>query len=409
VFEIYKQNKNIFKEIVSLSNLEKAYLDIVEKFEKESKSFRYRGCDGTRLNEIDSNSKKIIKEIRKELLEFKTLQPAYKTLIPKKNGKKRGVYVYSVKDRIKAEAIYRVLIPLFDEYFSPFLFSYRSSHPSHYAARSAVRRYKRYYGENFVLVADISSYSETINHNILIEKLKKVGLDTETIKLLKLFIKTKVLEDGEIVNREAGFLTGTPLYALLSNFYMDEFDKVAGKYVSFYRRVGDDVIAMDKSKEKIEKLQNTLLETTKKLKIKLNNEKGSLVKDTEEFKFLGYRFKNKKISFDNSSKNKIISAWKSSMIPNKKIKESDKKKKIKKILYSKNENIKNQFKQIIHQKKLVDDHEQIKEISDEFFNIVTKYLKNSRIPKSRRLSKENIKNLKIKSLYNYYKEINKYE
>jgi hypothetical protein len=97
------------------------------------------------------------------------------------------------------------------------------------------------------------------------------------------------------------------------------------------------------------------------------------------------------------------------MIPNKKIKESDKKKKIKKILYSKNENIKNQFKQIIHQKKLVDDHEQIKEISDEFFNIVTKYLKNSRIPKSRRLSKENIKNLKIKSLYNYYKEINKYE
>jgi hypothetical protein len=395
-----------FDSIIDLENIRKAYLDLVLKFDKVSKSMRYRGVDGIKMSTLDFISEDILTSIRSEMIAGKKISPAYMATIPKKNGKKRKIYVYSVKERIKAEAIYRVLWPIFDTYFSPYLFSYRSSHPSYYAAKSAVRRYKRFYGENHVLVTDISNYADTIDHSILLKKLTELGIDMKTLELLELFIKTDTIENGSLIRRPMGVLTGTPLYAILSNFYMDEFDKWAGKKVAFYRRVGDDIIAMDKNEQRIREVSDRLTETVRLLKLELNKDKARLIKDTEEFKFLGYSFKNKKIGFDESSMNKALTSWKKSVGHKRNRSDAKKIRHVRSLSrFNSKKNIHDQFDQLIKQKILVDDTEQIKEFSERHFKVLTSFFKGSYSPKKRRVTKGLLSKTEVPSLFKSYIKI----
>lgn len=375
---------NYFDQITNIENIKLAYFDLVQKFDTASKSGRYRGIDGVRMNSLDFVSEETLILIQQEMLELKKITPAYMATIPKKNGKKRKIYVYTIKERIKAEAIYRILLPFFDTYFSPFLFSYRSSHPSYYAAKSAVRRYRRFYGHNYVLVTDISDYADTIDHDILLEKLRTLPFDESTQLLLKLFIQTDTLEQGLLIKRPRGVLTGTPLYALLSNFYMDDFDKWAGKQVAFYRRVGDDIIAMDKDEQKIKQIHDKLQQTTSSLKLTLNKDKARLIKDTEPFNFLGYSFTGGTIGFDESSKQKALSSWKKQL--------------------PKPKHLRQQFEELVHQKNLVNDTAHMKRFSEQFFIILTSYFKGSYSPKKRRLLKPFLTQAHLPSLFDVYRK-----
>ena len=385
-----ERSQDFFSIITNPVNIRQAYFDAVLKFDTDSKSGRYRGIDGTKMDTVDFISKDVLASVRDEIVNLSKISPAYMVTIPKKNGKKRKIYVYSLKERIKAEAIYRALLPFFDAYFSPYLFSYRSSHPSYYAARSAVRRYKRYYGSNYVLVADIADYADTIDHSILMKKLRKVGLDEKTLTLLELFIKTDTFEEGTLVERPRGVLTGTPLYALLSNFYMDEFDKWAGKRVALYRRVGDDIIAFDKDRRKIADVHAKLLQTVDKLKLKLNTDKVRLIPDSEEFKFLGYSFKRGRIGFDESSKERIVARWKQQLMRARRKSTGKKIQHVRSLAAKKNRsnNLSDQFAELLNQKMLVNDTAQVREISEHFFKLLTTLFADSASPKNRREARE---------------------
>jgi retron-type reverse transcriptase len=391
-----------FDKITDLQNIKGAYFDIVLKFDTASQSGRYRGVDGVRMSELDFASLETIRAIREEMLGFAPISPAYEGSIPKKNGSKRAIHVYAVRERIKAEAIYRVLMPLFDAHFSPYLFSYRSSHPSHYAARSAVRRYKRHYGEDLVLVTDISSYADTIDHDILTAKLVDLGLDAGTRRLLGLFIKTDVMSGGKLMRRQRGVLTGTPLYALLSNLYMDDFDKWAGKQVALYRRVGDDMIAMDKDPGRVKRVSERLSETVSALKIRLNADKAMLIPNTQEFKFLGYSFRDGKIGLDASSRRKALASWDKSVRSSRARTEGAKVRHLKSILRGTPGNIGDQMAQIFRTKSLVDDTDQVKAFSESVFRMLTSFFMGSYSAKNRRLAEGLMRRSGVSSLFSYY-------
>ncbi len=393
---------SFFDQITNPQNIREAYFDIAKKFDEDIKTYRYRGADGLHIHDLDFISEKVFKDIRHELLTLQEIAPAYQIAIPKKNGKKREIFIYPIKERIKAQAIYRILEPFFDNYFSSFLFSYRTSHPSYYAARSAVRRYKRYYGENYVFVTDIKDYADTIDHAILLGKIKTLELDEKTVKLLELFIKTKTHESGKLITRPCGVLTGTPLYALLSNFYMDEFDKWAGKYVAFYRRVGDDIIAMDKNETKIKEVHRRLLETTQQLNLQINKNKESLIKDTESFKFLGYKFHNGLIGFDDNALSKIKINWEKRLTRRTEKNIPEKIRHFKRKAKTKENNHDYIIQRIIEQKSLVDDTEQIKKLSDYLIETVSFYFFGYNNKRKIKETKEILKNLKIRSLLEHY-------
>lgn len=302
----------MYKKIISIGNLELAYIKIAADMELDGRSGRYCGWDSMKLADIEIRSLDVITEAREEMIALEKISPAVLFKIPKKSNpqKTREIYIYNLKERIKAQAIYQVLEPVFDQYFSPYLFSYRSSHSSYFAARSAVRHYKKYWDRDYVFIGDLADYSNYIQHEPLKEKINKLNLDKKIEELLFLFIDNEIVRDGQIIRPDEGLVQGVPLVALFNNLYLDDFDKYAGPRADLYKRVGDDLIIFDRNIKKLEPLQDRLLKEAKDLGLKVNLEKTKLQTADKEFTFLGYYFKEGKISLPSHFYEATIKKWK---------------------------------------------------------------------------------------------------
>jgi len=110
--------------IISLTNLQQAYLKISGDMELDGRFQRYRGWDGWKLADTELDLPSLLKDINRELKNLEPLDPAMLLKIPKKSNpqKLREIYIYNLKERIKAQAIYQVVEPVFDAYFLPFSF-----------------------------------------------------------------------------------------------------------------------------------------------------------------------------------------------------------------------------------------------------------------------------------------------
>jgi len=155
-------SKKLFQTIVTSDNISQAYLDLAYVLDRNSKSSKFRGINGLYFDKIESNLPTFLENVQKELINFEFLTPAILHKIPKKNGGVRNIYIYTIADRLKAQAIYRILEPIFEKIYSPFLFSYRKNRSGYFAVRSVARRYMKNNNSDYVLVLDIKSYTEFI-------------------------------------------------------------------------------------------------------------------------------------------------------------------------------------------------------------------------------------------------------
>jgi RNA-directed DNA polymerase len=392
---------SLFSEIPYSQNLQNAYCDLVRKFDEEGKTRFYSGVDGMTLRDVDLCSADFLHTIQKEMVELRPIDPVLEMKIPKRGGGKRSIYVYTLKDRIKAQAIYRIVEPMFEEQFSDFLFSYRSSHPHYKAVQSVARRYKKYYGEDTVLISDFSSYTDNIDREVLKTKLSEMGFEDDVLGLMSLFIDNVLLKDGKVIDSGIGVLTGVPLVTLFANFYLNDFDYLLGKRVALYRRVGDDFVVFDKDAQRVEAAKQFVLEQAKALKLTLKEEKTSLIPSDESFSFLGHEFKDGRISILPATLRKCQIRWKK-LLKYYPVGEKEKMRRLDGLLYGNSESIHYEFLQLIGTYRQVTDVGQIKSLSDEFFRLLTRYFFGKYSLRNQRLLKEVLANRKVPSLYCYY-------
>lgn len=391
----------MYKQILSLQNFQEAYFDIVQRLDETGKSHRYTGIDGVCLNDIDFVSSDIIEQAREELASKADITPVIETRIPKKDGTKRRVYIFTLKDRIKSQAIYRVINPIIDKNLSPYLFSYRKNFPTYMAARSVAKRYKKYYGRDTIMISDISEYSQNIDKDILREKMLNIGIPDEVIELFNLFIYPPILSGEGITKLKKGITDGNVLTVICYNLYLNEMDKYVGKRVSLYRRVGDDFILCDQSKEKINEAKDYILSEIKKLKLKIKKEKTQLVFSDQPFKYVGYIFHNGKVSINPDTIQKFINHWQRKLryypIPIEK-----KLRRLTQIIFKGESPIYNDFVQLLSLYRQVTDENQVKEVSQNFYRILTKYFFDKYSSRNQRLTINLTKELKIPSLFQDY-------
>jgi len=396
----------MYQQIVSQKNLEEAYFKIASDMELDGRLARYRGWDSLRLADLELAAYDIIQEALQELKSLKVIAPAVLFKIPKKSNpqKLREIYIYNLKERIKAQAIYQILEPVFNEFFSPYLFSYRSSHPSYFAARSTIRHYLKYYNQDYVLVGDLSDYSNYIRHDKLKEKLVGLGLDKKTLALLYLFIDNPVVRDGRVEYPQVGLVQGVPLIALFNNLYLDEFDKQTGPKVDFYRRVGDDLLVFDKNKDKLLAIRKQLLDQVNELGLKINTEKSGLKKAACEFNFLGYHFKSGLVSLPTNFYQALIKKWQSQFSYYRFRSMARTESFLRQAFESNKLNMKEQWQQLAEQKKLLNDERQLRLLSESFFHILTRYFFRTYSAKNRRLLQLKLRQLKISSIYHVFNQ-----
>jgi retron-type reverse transcriptase len=127
------------------------------------------------------------------------------------------------------QALVQILQPIFEQTISDSSYGFRPGRSAH----QAIERAKGYYeeGDTWVVDLDLEKYAEddTVNHDLLIKMVRETVKDEAVISLIKKFLKSGIMADGIVSQRELGLKSaGTPqggnLSPLLSNIYLTKFD-----------------------------------------------------------------------------------------------------------------------------------------------------------------------------------------
>lgn len=272
----------LIDQILSQSNLKEAIKRV-----KANKGAA--GVDKRTIYEIDDYFKKHQVEIKQSIRAMKYKPQAVRRVyIPKANGKKRPLGIPTVVDRVIQQAISQVLMKIYDPEFSAYSYGFRPKRSAH----DAVEQVLEYLDEGYqwVIDLDIEKYFDTVNHDKLISTLREQINDKTTLHLIRSFLKAGIMEDGLVKPNKLGVPQGGPLSPILSNIYLDKFDKELEERGLHFVRYADDCNIFVKSKmsaDRVMKSATSWLE--RKLFLKVNATKTKVVRPTKS-NFLGLTF-----------------------------------------------------------------------------------------------------------------------
>ena len=251
------------------------------------------GIDKMSVEEIDEYFSKHIEEIKTSIWEKKYRPRAVKRVyIPKPNGKKRPLGIPVVVDRVIQQALAQVFSELYDECFSEHSYGFRPNRSAHQAMEEVLFYLNE--GCEWVIDLDIEKYFDTVNHDKLISILREKVKDDVTLHLVRSFLRAGIMEDGIIHRNEEGVPQGGPLSPILSNIYLDRFDKELESRGLRFVRYADDCnifVKSEMSANRVMKSVSSWLE--RKLFLKVNMTKTKVVRPSNS-SFLGFTFwKNK--------------------------------------------------------------------------------------------------------------------
>ena len=276
---------DILGKILNKDNLNRAYKRV-----KANKGAP--GVDGMTIEEafqwLKEHNHELTERIRKG---HYTPSPVRRVEIPKADGGVRKLGIPTVIDRIIQQAMSQQLIPIYEPKFSDGSFGYRPGR----SAKDAVQKIKKYAEQGYAraVVLDLSKYFDTLNHELLVNILRRDVKDERVIQMIKRYLRSGVMENGVVVETEEGSPQGGNLSPLLANVYLNEFDQEFNRRGVPCIRYADDIVLLAKS----ERASERLLESSTKylegtLKLKVNREKSRTVSvfAIRNFKYLGFCF-----------------------------------------------------------------------------------------------------------------------
>ncbi|SON50107.1 group II intron reverse transcriptase/maturase [Vibrio tapetis] len=255
------------------------------------KVWKAKGAAGIDRQSLSDYAQNLSDNLDQLLLELKTKrytpQPVRRVEIPKDDGGVRLLGIPTVRDRVVQQALNDLLTPIFEEQFHPSSFGYRPNRSCHDAINKATMFIRRY-GMQHVVDMDLSKCFDKLDHELILKSIKKRVTDSSVLELIKQFLKSGVMVDGEWQHTEIGSPQGGVISPLIANIYLDAFDQEMRKRGHRIVRYADDILIFCRSRKGAENAQVQATKVLEKqLKLTVNETKSHIAHSGEGVKFLG--------------------------------------------------------------------------------------------------------------------------
>ena len=272
----------LIEKILSEENLQKA-------IRKVKKNKGAPGVDKMTVQEVEEWFNQYKEELISKILnkQYKPM-PVKRVYIPKPNGKQRPLGIPTVVDRVIQQAMLQVLSEIYEPIFSDHSYGFRPNRSAHMAMGEVLGYLNA--GYEWIVDLDIEKFFDTVNHDKLTSILRERVNDSRTLHLIRAYLQAGVLDKGLVRSSTIGTPQGGPISVILSNIYLDKFDKELESRNLRFARYADDCIIFVKSEMSANRVMKSVTSwLERKLFLKVSATKTKVVRPTKG-QFLGFTF-----------------------------------------------------------------------------------------------------------------------
>lgn len=200
---------------------------------------KFRGVDGTTVKTFENNLTSEIELISQRIISGTYTFSRYKEKLILKgaNSIPRQISIPTVRDALALRALCEYLVTIFPK---------STLKPPHEYIKNIVTIVEQEGANLNFIRLDIKNFYPSIDHNVLLDKLKRGGLDEAAIMLVKAAIKTPTGLNGDDHGNPLGVPQGLSISNILASIYFQDFDE---KWLSKYKyfRYVDDIMILESS------------------------------------------------------------------------------------------------------------------------------------------------------------------
>lgn len=264
------------------------------------------GVDGMKISDFGDFAISNWNSIYSKLMEGTYRpSPVRRVEIKKDDGGKRPLGIPTVLDRVIQQAIAQVLQSIWEPTFSDNSHGFRPGRSAHQAVTSILKASKKE-RKNWTVDCDLKSFFDTVDHEVLMRKLRAKINDERVLKLIWLYLKAGVLlQTDKYEETPEGVPQGGPLSPLLANILLDDLDRELEKRGHTFARYADDFIILCRSRRAAHRVLESITRyIEKRLKLKVNQTK-SKVCPLREATFLGFTYQTGNLKWSPKSQKRF--------------------------------------------------------------------------------------------------------